>query len=190
MKVNTYLLIDEPRQFELVKTTHLDDIEKLLENKSVKHSTVYMVVGIKTCFKAKIETQKETSAHKEISGAAPINAVVASSIGGPPPVDVDVEVGIEHGGNHDVQGSFLALDERIFAIEYRLVKWTPPVSLPLDEPVVVLGEVHRPTYSFSGEPVSDDMVQDETSDEDDDDDDISYGDTMTLQLGRKAEGSA
>jgi hypothetical protein len=121
-RVATYILEHQDTIFDLIQKKYQKEIVKRLKAPHNKSRSLYMVVGIKTCFRA--DQCFVNAPQNVVSGSVAVPAALAANVneadgaGGRPIADF--------GGEFSSLGAQAfqarAEGERIFAVQYRLVK--------------------------------------------------------------------
>jgi hypothetical protein len=112
--VRTYVITQEIKCFELLKDRFKDQILSTLKSGG-KNGTMYAIVGLKTCF----NTQEQTA---HVAVKVPVGELSSATAGVPLPANADIEVDRDDQLRAATERGQVAKRERIFAVQYRLIK--------------------------------------------------------------------
>ncbi|MCJ1399718.1 hypothetical protein MMC11_002920 [Xylographa trunciseda] len=121
--VRNYAINQENQVFKLLKRTFKIEILDLIENAPPRSKgSVFAIVAIKTCHDAELSSEQSKDQKIKADAKAPIREV-ATAAGAPPlPVDPNLAVGFQIDDKSTTESSHIAKGERIFAVQYRIIK--------------------------------------------------------------------
>lgn len=181
--VKTYAVKEEIKAFNLLKKKYKQDIVELIDRAPSRNNrSVFAIEAIKTCRNAEISSKDTRENSKKEDTMAPIKDIIASSTNFPQLLGQNAQRTEELIETINTDESHTAKGERIFAVQYRIVRnrsgWPkiwgskPPADFDLNDLYVPGG----PSMYGNGDE-KDDGEDLELDDENDDDDDpIELGD--------------
>lgn len=137
--VKTYAVKQTDKTFKLLKKDYKDGILEMIDNAPKRNNgAVFQIVALKTCTDAEISSKGSEDKSKIADIKPPIKEIVtAAGHGVPPPINPDVEVNLKDTEKTTRDGSQVAKGERIFAVQYRLVRkrsaWRRPFQAKLPD---------------------------------------------------------
>jgi hypothetical protein len=169
-KVKTHAVKQELKVFDYLKKNYKDNINAMIERAPKRSKgSVFAIEAIKTCLDAEISTQHGDTKSKNTDFKPPLKEAIMAGTGVPPPIDPGIELELEREEKKKADLAQTARGERIFAIQYRIIKkkgdWIslgrpkPPTDFDLKDRFVPDGP------SMYGEDDGDEL-----GDEEDDDD--------------------
>jgi hypothetical protein len=137
--VKTYAVKQTEKAFKLLKKDYKDDILDMINGAPKRNKgAVLQIVALKTCRDAEISSKGSEDKSKSADIKPPIKEIAtAAGHGVPPPINPDVEVNLKDTEKATRDGSQVAKGERIFAVQYRLVRkrsaWPRPFQAKLPD---------------------------------------------------------
>jgi hypothetical protein len=193
--VRNYAINQENRAFKLLKRTFKNDILELIENAPPRSKgSVFAIVAIKTCHDAELSSKQSKDQKIKADAKVPLREAVTAAGAPPPPVDPDVAAGFKIDGESSTEGSHIAKGERIFAVQYRIIKkrseWCK-IGRPKLPPDFEQKDLLVPTGpSMYGEAEQDDDLEEFEEEEEEDDEVLELGDldhTWNLSSSKDSE---
>jgi hypothetical protein len=180
ISVKTFALNQPDKIFKLLKKDYKDDILEMINNAPNRNKgAVFQIVALKTCKDAQISFKGSEAKSRSADIKLPVNEIATAAVHGvPPPINPDVEGNIESTETATRDGSQVAKGERIFAVQYRLVKkrstWPRLFQAKLPDDFEG-GDyfVPRTEAMFEGD---EDAEEEEEEEEEEDEDPLELGD--------------
>jgi hypothetical protein len=174
--VKTYAVRQEIKAFKLLKQLFNKEIIELINQAPPRSKkSVFVIEALKTCLDAEMSSKDAMNRSKKVDVKPPFGEIVAASTGAPSPINLDLKIGGESSDRANIDESHTAKGERIFAIQYRIIKkrseWPRfgRPKLPLDFDLHDMYIPEGPSMYGDGDDVVDgDSDLDENEDQDDD----------------------
>jgi hypothetical protein len=137
--VKTYAIKQTDKTFKLLKKDYKKGILEMIDGAPKRNKgAVFQIVALKTCRDAEISSKGSVDKSKSADIKPPIKeTATAAGHGVPPPINPDVEVNLKDTEKATKDGSQVAKGERIFAVQYRLVRkrsaWPRPFQAKLPD---------------------------------------------------------
>jgi hypothetical protein len=122
--VKTFALKQPDKVFKLLRKDYKDEILEMINKAPNRNKgAVFQIVALKTCKDAEISSKGSEAKSRNTNIKLPVKELVtAATHGMPPPINPDIEGNIDNTETAIRDGSQVAKGERIFAVQYRLVK--------------------------------------------------------------------
>lgn len=208
--VRTYAVRQEETVFSLLRSKFKNEIlERIEKAPSRNHGAVFAIVALKTCQDAEIHTADSKKTTSTLDIKPPAQLITAAS-GFPIPTKIDLGADVTSEQETLRDKNQVATGERIFAVQYRLVRkqsqWSMlgKPKLPADfelkdyfipnSPAMFGGDTDNNDVEVSVGDNDDEVSEQEggeIDDDDDDDDPLQLGDiehTWSLQGSSDADG--
>jgi hypothetical protein len=122
--VKTYAVKQTDKALKLLKKDYKQAVTETINGAPKRNkSAVFQIVALKTCRDAEILSKGSKNKSKSADIKPPVKEIVtAAAHGVPSPINPDVEVNLKDMKKATRDGSQVAKGERIFAVQYRLVR--------------------------------------------------------------------
>jgi hypothetical protein len=137
--VKTFTLKQPDKVFKFLRNDYKNNILEMINNAPNRNKgAVFQIVALKICKDAEISSKGSETKSRSTDIKPPVKELAtAAAHGVRPPINPDVEVNIDSTETATRDGSQVAKGERIFAVQYRLVKkrstWPRPFQAKLPD---------------------------------------------------------
>lgn len=121
--VVTYRLRQHKKLFKAVRALHEPALLELIRDAPPRNrGAVFMVVGLKVAVNMKSTDKMSVKRETTLKTGLPVNETLLAQTGIVSPVDLNVSFGVESKKEKHVATTVVASGERIFALQYRLIR--------------------------------------------------------------------